>query len=144
MAQYEITFNCDGYYSQGQLAVLAKMPLASELEKFQPVEIFIAPEGCKSIPDNLCTKDGFHRCKWRRDFIGLCPERAETLPYSILAKRRQYGLRHRIALTIHASMGQDLPSFETSVTESGENTDFNLWDRAQVVVLCLGQISVKI
>jgi cell fate (sporulation/competence/biofilm development) regulator YmcA (YheA/YmcA/DUF963 family) len=45
-AQYEITFNKEGHFSQSQLAVLAKMPTRQEVEAMEPVTVYVAPEGC--------------------------------------------------------------------------------------------------
>ena len=57
------------------------------------------------------------------------------LTYGLAAKRKQYGLRHRIASTIHSGMGQDLEYVITKVTPEAVNADYCLWEREQVVVL---------
>jgi predicted GIY-YIG superfamily endonuclease len=64
-----------------------------------------------------------------------CNEHPEFLRHGVQAKRRQYGLRHRIASTIHAGMGQDLPYVVTKVTDKSGDPNYQLWDKEQVVVL---------
>lgn len=137
-AQYEVTFNKDGKYSQGQLAILAKMPTSSTLEDFAPLEILVAPEGCKSIPSQIAgDMDGLKDKGWHLETITTAPERAHSLRFGLQGKRRQYGLRHRIASTIHAGMGQDLDAIVTKVTPRGQagSRQYELWEREQVVVL---------
>lgn len=133
-AIYEITFNNGSSFSQGQIAILAKMPTADEVKNFSPVTIYVAPDGCKTVPSrvnvlNLLTEG------WRIEQMTKCREHTEFLGPRVFAKRRQYGLRHRIASTIHAAMGQDLQYVVTKVTNTLEDSDYNLWDKEQVVVL---------
>jgi hypothetical protein len=131
-ALYEITFNRDGQFSQSQLAVLAAVPTVKEIEDLQPVSVYVAPEGMKAIPEGLVTREDFLQNGFKERKIGLAPERAKDLGMGILGKRRQYGLRHRFAATIHAAMGQDLPSVATQVI--GEKM-YRLFLKEQVVVI---------
>ena len=137
-ALYEITFNLDRVFSQSQLALLLPedVPTAPDLDSFAPVSVMVAPEGTKTIPDGRITAENLEANGWIKRAVALCPERSHTLKRSGLqARRYQYGLRHRIASTIHAAMGQNLPSLVTKVTSSDADTRYNLWEREQVVVL---------
>ena len=135
-AQYEITFNCPrGTFSQSQLAVLHRLPTDAELGKFEEVSVVVAPNGTKTVPegylnaDDLITEHG-----WKARKIGAAPERPESIRKTgIQAKRKQYGLRHRIASTIHAAQGQDLPKIATQVSLS--EPEYMLWEKEQGVVL---------
>ena len=68
-------------------------------------------------------------------YIGVCPERVQTLKFGIQAKRKQYGLKHRIASTIHIGMGQDLTHVVTRVCSMIDDSAFALWEKEQAVVL---------
>ena len=48
--------------------------------------------------------------------------------------RKQYGLKHRIKSTIHASIGDTLKKVATDISD--ENESFKLSDKAQVIVAC--------
>lgn len=69
---------------------------------------------------------------FRLEKVGAAPERTKYIGLGFQAKRCQYGLRHRIAATIHAAMGQDLSAIVTKV-DGGK--DYELFQREQVVVL---------
>jgi predicted GIY-YIG superfamily endonuclease len=130
-ATYEITFNHDNHHSQSQLAVLAEMPTRDQISKFEPVKLYVAPAGMKAIPSGLHSKQDYLLRKFHLEYIGSAPERTKYLGNDIQAKRQQYGLRHRIAATIHGGMGQDLPAIITKV----DGPDYMLFQREQVVVL---------
>jgi hypothetical protein len=134
-AHYEITFTKDGKFSQGQLAVLKKMPSKEQIDSWDKIDIFVAPEGCKTVPTSLVTDENFEDAGWTSERIGTCPDRPCLLKYGLAAKRKQYGLRHRIASTIHSGMGQDLEYVITKVSSQRIAPDYILWEREQVVVL---------
>ena len=131
-AVYEITFNRQGHHAQSQLAVLAKMPTRDEIRSFQPVDVFVAPEGVKSIPANLKTETDFLDANFKRVSVGQAPSHVQYMGFGFQAKRQQYGLRPRIAATIHAAMGQDLPAI---ITKVDGDKKYRLFQREQVVVL---------
>ena len=56
----------------------------------------------KSIDDYIL--DG-----WVSQNVGTASECSQQIPGNIRAQRKQYGLKHRVAATIHASMGDKLP-----------------------------------
>ena len=131
-ATYEITFNKEGHFAQSQLAVLADVPTKAQVREVEPVRVYLAPEGTKSIPTTLSSETDFLRNGYRIERVGQAPCRTQYIGLGFQAKRLQYGLRHRIAATIHAGMGQDLPAFITKV--DGPKM-YRLFQREQVVVL---------
>ena len=135
-AIYEVTFNDPGgLYSQSQLALLTEMPSESDVDEFKPVRLLIAPNGCKTAPPDSHMVDMFITDGWKYCLIPLTPDRPHNLRYGIQGKRKQYGLRHRISITIHASMGQDLGALITKVTMPTTDSRYSLWMPSQVVVL---------
>ena len=131
-ATYEITFNKEGHFAQSQLAVLADVPTETQARNMEPVRIYLAPEGTKSIPTTLCAEEEFIQSGYRIEHVGQAPSRTKYIGLGFQAKRIQYGLRHRIAATIHAGMGQDLPAVITKV--DGPKM-YELFQREQVLVL---------
>ena len=135
-ALYEVTFNKDGKFSQTQVALLFDMPTQEQIDNFEPVTVMLAPEGYLSCPPQDATKEQLFEQKWRETTIPTAPERCHYINrYGVRkqVKRLQYGLRHRIASTIHASMGQDLDAIVTKISD--KDPDYKLWEREQVVVL---------
>ena len=131
-ATYEITFNKEGHFAQSQLAVLADVPTKAQVREVEPVRVYLAPEGTKSIPTTLSSEKDFLRNGYRIEQVGQAPCRTQYIGLGFQAKRLQYGLRHRIAATIHAGMGQDLQAVITKV--DGPKM-YRLFQREQVVVL---------
>ena len=58
----------------------------------------------------------------------------QKVSYDIQAQHKQYGLRHRIKLAIHAAMGDTL--IKVVMENSNENGMFKLWDKSQGIVGC--------
>ena len=131
-ARYEITFNRTGHHAQSQLAVLADVPTQEQVRSFEPVRVYVAPFGTKAIPAELKSEQDFLRAGFQIKFVGRAPSRVHYLGSGFQAKREQYGLRPRVAATIHAGMGQDLPAVISKV--DGEEK-YLLFQRELVVVL---------
>jgi predicted GIY-YIG superfamily endonuclease len=135
-ALYEITFNDpNDHFSQSQLALLYNVPSAEHVNEFRPLQLMIAPNGCQIAPPNSKTPNDLISEGWKFCAVPVAPDRPYNLPYSSQAKRKQYGLRPRISITIHASMGQDLGAIVTRVTSPITDTTYSLWLPSQVVVL---------
>ena len=132
LARFEITYNLDGHFSQGQLAVLSSIPCQSDIDHFQPLHILTAPPGCKQFPIEATRPDQFISLGWKEQTIGPAHEIVHSITGHIKAKRKQYGLCHRLAATIHAAMGQTL---ESLVTKISKDDDYSLWDKKQITVL---------
>ena len=56
--------------------------------------------------------------------MGKAPERVHKIKNRIQAQRRQYGLRHRVTSTIHASMGDTL--IKVAIEVSNTNGPYKL------------------
>ncbi len=133
-ATFEITFNSPQKFSQGQLAILHKMPTLKQVQDFEPISIYVAPNGCKTFPTTI-NHESLLQQGWKIRKMTKCKEHTVLLHNGLQAKRRQYGLRHRIASTIHAGMGQDLQYVVTKVTDKGGDPNYHLWHKEQVIVL---------
>jgi hypothetical protein len=133
-ASYEITFNRLNCFSQSQLALLFELPDEAALADFLPITLLIAPSGCKALPDpRLSKEDLIAHHRWTEQSIGPpYPLKEEVIGPGLKGRRKQYGLRPRIASTIHGAMGQTLDILVTEIRESGI---CDLWEAAQVVVL---------
>jgi predicted GIY-YIG superfamily endonuclease len=134
---YEVTFNDrKGAHSQSQLATLIELPQQDDIRNFRPVRMLLAPNGCKNAPPNTTSAtDLVEKEKWSYCSIPTAPERPQYLRFGISGKRIQYGLKHRIALTVHAAMGQDLAAIVTKVRTLAVDEKYALWLPSQVVVL---------
>jgi hypothetical protein len=64
----------------------------------------------------------------------MAPERTQYLTGNNQGKRKQYGLKHHVTSTIHAAMGDTLPSMATEISLSC-NSNFNMWDKGQMIVI---------
>jgi len=136
-ATFEITFNKDGSFSNSQLAYLCEeqMPTQQQLDSFASLKLMVAPEGCKTVPENCTTKQSLEAHGWREKSIGVAPQRTQKVPHSsnLFGQRKQYGLQPRVSSTIHAIMGQTLAKLVTRIMR-GSGT-YALWLREQIVVL---------
>ena len=133
-ALYQFTFNQDGNFSQSQLCLLLKVPSNDDILHFRKVEVLAAPPGLKWIMyDPNMTEDNYINKGWDKVTVGLPPDRSHKINNYLQAKRRQYGLKHHVTSTIHASMGDTLPRIATQISCS--NAIFKLWDKAQIIVL---------
>jgi hypothetical protein len=66
--------------------------------------------------------------------MGTVPERSYALKYWIRRRRKQYGLKHQILMTIHTAMGQTLNGVVSKVTSQAVDLTYSLWIASQVVV----------
>ena len=132
---YEFTFNKEDCFSQSQLAILYDMPAREDVDLFKPVKILCAPPGIKdfTFDVNNVSKLSLTNQGFKEVLIGMTPERTISLKNNIQAKRKQYGLRHRVTNTIHGAQGETLPQMATEIRLS--DPDFNLWDKGQLIVI---------
>ena len=94
----------------------------------------VAPPGIKVVEfDEMKSQDDYVQEGWIEKFVGMCPERTHAVPMNMRCQRKQYGLKHHLTSTVHASMGDTLHKIVTEI--SSESNDFRLWDKAQAVVL---------
>jgi len=132
-AAYEVTFNGDTV-SQSQLCILDEMPSQTIIDNKNPIRVLIAPNGVKTVPEGDHSKMELIATGWKPEKIGKNPKtNVHSIGKGIMAKREQYGLKHRIASTIHVGMGQDLQAVVTKV--SATHRRYQLWDKRQLIVL---------
>ena len=132
-AIYEFTYNCDGSFSQSQMAVLYDLPSQENLERFRKINVLIAPPGIHDIEfDPNLSKEEYINLGYVEVKVGKAPERIQSIGRSLQGQRTQYGLKHRVTSTIHAAMGDTLVRVATQI--SNDSTKFKLWDKAQVIV----------
>ena len=134
-AFYQFTYNDDGgNFTQSQLGLLLDVPDQDCLDHFRQISIMVAPPGEKVVEfDARKGKDEYTVAGWVEHFVGMCPERSHCVQMNMRGQRKQYGLKHHVTSTVHASMGDTLPKIVTEI--SYEGNDFRLWDKAQAVVL---------
>ena len=65
--------------------------------------------------------------------IGISPEHSHSVTNDMFAKRKQYGLRHHVVMTVHAAMGDTLKTMVTRISTTDNN--FAMWDKGQLIVI---------
>jgi len=132
----EFTHNWVDHYSNSQMGLLVDLPQQQTLDRWQSYEVFAAPHGVKCLPPNVNPDDkaALERHGWKSVMVGPAPEMTQYLYGGISAKRKQYGIRHRLAMTIHRAMGSDFGKIASCVS-SQDGRGYNLWMKEQVVVL---------
>ena len=146
-ALYLVTFNSPHKkFSQAQLAILMELPPQENIERGKPIEVYVSPPGRKDCPPPDVTVAQLLAKEWTLVKVGLAPRTVVKLRTKIRARRKQYGLSIFLTSTIHSSMGHTLSSLVTRISMNDAN--YNLWERAQVVVLLsrteLGQNTIFI
>ena len=133
-AVYEFTYNREGKFSQGQMAILYDLPRQDLIDRNKTIKILAAPPGVQDINDfDVSKPKDFYLDKGYKEVgIGMAPERTISIGHNIQAQRRQYGLKHRVTSTIHAAMGDTLSHVAIEISKS--NSSFALWDCAQAIV----------
>ena len=133
--QYEFTFNKENSFSQSQMAILYDLPSTEDVRNFKKFKILCAPPGIKdfSISIEDTSKDDLLSLGFKEVLIGVAPDRTLGLKNNIQAKRKQYGLQHRVTNTIHGAQGQTLPQIATEISQA--DPDFNIWDKGQLIVI---------
>ena len=131
---YEMTYNKDGHFSTSQLALLIQSPTQQHVDNFLPVPILLAPEGVKHVPLECTDRGSLLAHGWRDELVDIAPLRSQSLSYaSLRATRKQYGMKHHVSSTIHASMGHTLGIVATSISTTIPR--YKLWEKEQAVVL---------
>ena len=133
-AIYECTYNEDGKFSQSQLAILFTLPNEDDIRGFKKIELLVAPPGKKDIRfDCNASEDAYIEQGFKKVKIGTAPERPYQIKNNVQGIRKQYGLKHFVSGTLHSMMGDTLTSMATEI--SHRNSNFNLWEKGQLVVL---------
>ena len=133
-AVYQFTYNEKKKFTQSQLGLIVDFPSQNDLDYCKAISILVAPPGMKVLeydiekPHEEYISEG-----WSPQYVGIAPERPQNVNMNMRGERRQYGLKHHLTSTVHASMGDTLNSLVTEI--SNQNDDFRLWDKAQAIVL---------
>jgi len=109
---YECTMNDpQGRYNQSSLALLLELPQAQTVVSFLPINMmWIAPAGTTdldfaSFRNGQPTSDQLKDLEWVQVKIGCAPEQIVVLRGGSHAKRMQYALKYRGAVTINKAQG---------------------------------------
>ena len=133
--RYQITYNNSAQeFSNSQLAIMIKLPTYEQVTKKEPVQLLVAPPGCRYIPGETDTEESLKNLGWTFKKIGIGNNTVQNVSSGIRAKREQYGLRHHIGSTFHSVMGQTMACVVTRV-EASKASPFHIWLASQVVVL---------
>lgn len=133
-AVYECTFNSDGIFNNSQLALLYEMPSQEDLDQWKNIKILLAPLGTKQVIfDETWEKQDYFDLGYKEVNMCVIPERTQYLSNGVQAQRKQYGLKHRCSMTIHAAMGDTLWRMATEI--SIHDANFKLWDKGQLIVI---------
>ena len=133
-AIYETTFNTEGKFSNTQLVMLFELPSEEDLFNWRKIKLLKCPIGDREIVyDPTRTQDSYIQEGFVEILVGPAPERTQLLQNNVQAKRKQYGLKHRVSSTIHEAMGDTLPSVATEI--SLVNSKYSMWDKGQMIVI---------
>jgi hypothetical protein len=111
------------------------VPSRDTVSNFKSIEIFLSPNACEGAPDSIVCEAHLLSNGWKLCRMGTVPERSYALKYGIRGRRKQYGLKHQISMTIHTAMGQTLNGVVSKVTSQAVDPTYSLWIASQVVVL---------
>jgi predicted GIY-YIG superfamily endonuclease len=129
----EFTYNKPNHWSSSQIGIILDLPSQQVLNMWKPIVVMIAPVGIKKLPAGEISKVMLEQHDWKEIHVGTAPEMEHRMTRGITAKRKQYAIRPRIAMTIHRAMGGD---FGQIVTRVGAVSDgYQLWLKEQVIVL---------
>jgi predicted GIY-YIG superfamily endonuclease len=131
----EMTYNKVNTWSHCQIGILLDLPTTENLNAWKPIQIMLAPVGVNRLPEVAITKDTLTQHGWREIKVGTAPENEVRMYGKITAKRKQYAIKPRIAMTIHKALGGNFGSVATTVNFSNTNSGYRLWQKEQVEVL---------
>ena len=109
------------------------MPSSEEINTFSPIRVLAAPKGVDDVSyEPTKTEEDYIREGWSHRTVGVCPVSVQYLGNDMQGFRKQYGLKHHVTCTIHASMGDTL--FKVALQVSDKEDKFKLWLKSQLVV----------
>ena len=105
------------------------------MNNFGPIKVLLVPHGCKEIQyDSDATKQSyFYKGFVKTTVTCNTQDKINNLPQNIQGQRKQYGIQHYVAVTIHSAMGDTLPSVATSLSMDYDN--HSMWDKGQILVI---------
>jgi hypothetical protein len=102
-----------------RLPCCKKKTTVEEISSFSPVELLLAPSGCKAIPEGVEQPNHLLHHGWRLVSVGkIVRPMIHTFLHGIRDRRLQYGFCHRIAATVHAIMGSNFNRLITLVSRT--------------------------
>jgi predicted GIY-YIG superfamily endonuclease len=133
----EFTYNKTGSFSNSQVGFILNLPTQEILDQWLPFEVFVAPPGVQSlpVPETEITREFLHQFQWKPVLIGTAHEHVHYFYHGISAKRKQYGIRARLAMTLHRAMGSDFTKIATAVLAIKSKSGIDLWMKEQLEVL---------
>ena len=109
--------------------MIINLPAQDDLDHLRKIQVIIVPQGMQDVAfDENETQNEYVSDGWKIENIGISLSRTIIISNVIQAERKQYGLKHPITSTIHASMGDTLKKVATEISD--ENESFKLWDKA--------------
>ena len=100
-AIYEITFNRTGHFANTQLVILYDLPSAEDVINWKPIKVLKYPIGLTEVEfDANASKQFYLDQGFVEVSVGVANQYSQSLAGNIQAKRKQYGLKHRVTLTI--------------------------------------------
>ena len=117
-AIFECTFNdTNGQFTQSQMALLLELPSKETLDRWEKIKLLLAPPGMKEIIfDEQLTKEEYLSIGFTEVRIGIAPERTHEVNHTMFGRRKQYGLRHHVVMTVHSVMGDTLSMMITRLS----------------------------
>ena len=115
-------------FSQGQLAVITKLPDTNLDMNQQKLEICVVPPGIRNV-DVTNLPQSWQRITLKRRFsVAKVVGRGRTR-----ARRNQWPLKYYVSSTVHKIIGETLPKIATQISTS--NPKYTLWEREQLLVI---------
>ena len=104
------------------------LPNQETIDNFRKIPIHVAPPGIKDMEYdatksiNECVEEG-----WVRQLVRTSPERTQSIPESLRVQRKQYGIKHCLIATIHASMGDTVNNVAMEISKVQH--DIKIWEK---------------
>ena len=115
--------------------IILQLPTNDDLNKWKHIDVVLAPVGINKLPNGVISRENLLQNGWKEVKVGTAPENEVRMYGKIAAKRKQYAIKPRIAMTIHKALGGDFGSVATSVNFSNRDFGYRLWQKEQVEVL---------
>jgi predicted GIY-YIG superfamily endonuclease len=133
-AVFEFTYNSPGKFSNTQIGIMCDVPDEETVRNFGDIELWVSPLHDVEIPEGPITAQVLEREKWVKTKVKVAPYSTVTSSkHGVKAKRRQYGIKHRLATTIHSCIGMTLDKVASKLDDVHPCRVF--WERAMGVVL---------
>ena len=89
----------------------------TDIDNFRKISIMVAPAGIKMVEfDVNKSSEDYMQDGWVKKKVGACPQRTHTASMNMRGQRKQYGLKHHVTSTVHASMGDTLHKIVTEIS----------------------------